>query len=85
LNTLIGINNRNLENFQVDLNTTIELVKILPEHITIVSESGIQSKEDISRLKSASVDAVLVGEHLMRSENTAESLQTLKGWCSSAG
>jgi len=83
VNTLIGINNRNLENFSVDLNTTINLSDKLPGHIITVSESGIHSKEDIDKLKSASVNAVLVGEHLMRSDNTAESLCELKGWCCS--
>ncbi len=85
LNTLIGINNRNLEDFNVDLNTTTNLVKILPEHVITVSESGIRCKENIDKLKAAAVNAVLVGEHLMRSDNTAESLQELKGWCRSAG
>ena len=81
LNTLIGVNNRNLENFSVDLNTTIKLSKELPDFTTIVSESGIHSKEDINKLNSASVNAVLVGEHLMRSNNTADALRELKGWC----
>jgi len=85
LNTLIGINNRNLENFSVDLNTTLNLLKILPDHILTVSESGIHSREDIYQLRSASVNAVLVGEYLMRSDNTDESLRELKGWCRSAG
>lgn len=64
---LIGINNRNLNDFTVDLNTTIRLLRLIPADIPVVSESGISSREDILRLRAAGVKAVLIGESLMRS------------------
>lgn len=64
--SLIGINNRNLRTFEVDLETTFELVKRVPEGKIVVSESGINSRDDLLRLREAGVDAVLIGESLMR-------------------
>lgn len=81
LNKLIGINNRNLESFNVDLSSTAELRKYLPDDVFIVSESGIHSREDILYLKQNKVNAILVGEHLMKSDNIQESLFELKRWC----
>jgi indole-3-glycerol phosphate synthase len=81
LNRIIGINNRNLENFDVDLNTTSVICAVLPEDIIVVSESGIKSKEDLEIIKELPVNAVLAGEHLMSAENTDEALGQLKGWC----
>jgi indole-3-glycerol phosphate synthase len=64
---LIGINNRNLRTFQVDLNTTIEMIeKVRESKRILVSESGIQSPEDVAKLSSAGVGAFLVGEAFMR-------------------
>lgn len=63
---LIGINNRDLRTFEVDLETTFELVKRVPEGKIVVSESGIDSRDDLLRLREAGVDAVLIGESLMR-------------------
>lgn len=64
---LIGINNRNLGDFTVDLNTTFRLQRLIPRDIPVVSESGISSREDIRRLRAAGIKAVLIGESLMRS------------------
>ena len=72
---LIGINNRNLNDFTVDLNTTFRLQRLLPEHIPVVSESGIASRQDMTRLREAGVAAALIGESLMRSANQSGTLQ----------
>lgn len=80
LNKIIGINNRNLETFEVNIKTTAEIVSQLPEEIITVSESGINTKGDIEFLKKLSVDTVLVGEHFMRSGDLGESLQQLIKW-----
>ncbi len=82
INKLVGINNRNLENFVTDINTTVRLLKELPDDILIVSESGISGKDDIDKLKDAGVNAILVGELLMRS-NIEDKLKELNGWCKS--
>jgi len=63
---IIGINNRNLKNFTVNLDTTQKLLKNIPNNITVVSESGIKKAGDIKYLNSIGVDAVLVGEIFMR-------------------
>jgi len=76
---LIGINNRNLQTFQVDLATTIRLRPMIEPGITVVSESGIHSLEDVLRLHDADIDAILVGEFLMRRSNPAEAVRELLG------
>jgi indole-3-glycerol phosphate synthase len=81
LNKLIGINNRNLETFFTNIETTEKLSSLLPDHITLVSESGINSKANLQRLKKAKVDAVLVGEFLMMTNNINENIIKLKDWC----
>ncbi|MBN1905463.1 MAG: indole-3-glycerol phosphate synthase TrpC [Deltaproteobacteria bacterium] len=64
---IIGINNRDLDTFHVDINTTMELVKHVPKECILVSESGIESGDDIRKLKGKGVNAVLVGSALMSS------------------
>jgi indole-3-glycerol phosphate synthase len=64
---LIGINNRNLDDFSVDLDTTFRLQRLIPPGIPVVSESGIASREDMQRLRAAGITAALIGESLMRS------------------
>jgi indole-3-glycerol phosphate synthase len=63
---VIGINNRNLSDFGVDLTVTFELLTDVPAGKTVVSESGIHTREDVEELEQVGVDAVLVGEALMR-------------------
>ena len=63
---LIGVNNRNLNDFSVSLETTFRLRRQIPDGIPVVSESGISTIEDIRRLKAAGVKAALIGESLMR-------------------
>ncbi len=66
---LIGINNRNLKTFTTDLATTEQLAEEVPEHITLVSESGLKTTEDAQRVLDAGASAILVGESLMRHED----------------
>jgi indole-3-glycerol phosphate synthase len=81
LNNLIGINNRNLNDYSVDLNTCINITSNLPKDIMVVAESGINKKADVQLLNESNINAILVGEYLMRSEDIKESLTQLKKWC----
>lgn len=81
LNDIIGINNRNLEDFSVDISTTMNISETLPNNIIIVSESGIDSQAKIELLKGSKVNAILVGEYLMRSKDISKSLNELIQWC----
>jgi indole-3-glycerol phosphate synthase len=72
---IIGINNRDLATFDVDLAVTENLCRHVPDEIVLVSESGIKSAEDVSRMQACGVDAVLIGEALMRGELSIEELQ----------
>jgi indole-3-glycerol phosphate synthase len=81
LNTMIGINNRNLEDFSVNLETTKQIASEIPGNVTVVSESGIGKKENIYFLKTTNTKAILVGEHLMASKDIKSSLKQLKEWC----
>jgi indole-3-glycerol phosphate synthase len=65
---LIGINNRNLATFEIDLAVTETLSEEVPQEIILVSESGIKTAEDLARIKACGVDAVLIGEALMRGQ-----------------
>lgn len=76
---LIGVNNRNLQTFVVDLNTSLDLRKQVPDHILFVSESGIRTADDVTKLREAGADGVLVGEVLMRSPDIGRQLQILRG------
>jgi indole-3-glycerol phosphate synthase len=66
---LIGINNRNLATFEVDLGVTETLSEQVPDEIVLVSESGIRTADDLARIKASGVDAVLIGEALMRGKS----------------
>ena len=66
---IIGINNRNLATFQVDLGVTEMLSEEVPAEVILVSESGIRSAEDLARVRGCGVDAVLIGEALMRAQS----------------
>ena len=74
---IIGVNNRDLRTFQVDLNTALRLGKNIPPGVLKVAESGIGSGADISRLRDAGYEAFLVGESLMRAEFPGEALKEL--------
>lgn len=76
---IIGVNNRDLKTFNVDIKNSINLRKFVPSDILFVSESGIKTNEQIKELQANNVNAVLIGETFMRSENKAKELQILKG------
>lgn len=75
---IIGINNRDLSTFKVDITTTLKLRKYLPDDVCIVSESGIKSKGDIKLIKSVGVDAVLIGSYFMKSKSITEAIKCLE-------
>ena len=78
---LIGINNRNLANFTVSLATTLRLRPLLPPEAIVVSESGISSREDVVALRSVHINAILVGEALVRSPDPEGRVRELiNGW-----
>ena len=75
---LIGINNRNLKDFTMDLGTTFRLKKMIPEGIPVVSESGLRDQADIRSLAEAGITAALIGETLMRAGTDGNVLQGLR-------
>jgi len=74
---IIGINNRNLHTFETDIATTFRLRETIPTDRVVVSESGIYSREDVTRLREANVQAMLVGESLMRSPDIGQQVRCL--------
>ena len=75
---LVGVNNRDLNTFEVNLQHSMAMRQELPPDLCFVSESGIDSREDMEILEKGDVDAVLVGEALMRSENIGEAVHSLR-------
>ena len=76
---LIGVNNRNLKDFTVDIHNSMRLRKLAPEDAVFVAESGIRTAEDIQELRNGGVNAVLIGETLMRSSDKKKMLDELRG------
>ena len=76
---IVGVNNRDLRTFQIDMNNSICLRKMAPDNVVFVSESGIRTPEDIRILYENKVDAVLIGETLMRSPDKKAALESLNG------
>jgi indole-3-glycerol phosphate synthase len=72
---LIGVNNRNLKTFEVDLATTERLAEEVPDEILLVSESGIKTLEDAQRVLDAGANAVLIGEALMRAHDPSREIE----------
>ena len=75
---IVGVNNRNLKDFTVDINNSIRLRELVPEDIIFVSESGIESPADVQVLKENGTDAVLIGEMLMRSDDKSGLIKAMK-------
>ena len=75
--SLIGINNRDLRTFEVDLRTTLRLKREIPSRTKVISESGIKSSQDVKILQEAGVNGILVGETLMRSPDPASKIREL--------
>ena len=78
---IVGVNNRNLKDFTVDINNSVRLREMVPENILFVSESGMKTRQDIERLEQNGTNAVLIGETLMRSADKKAALQELRGQC----
>ena len=76
---IIGVNNRNLRDFTVDITNSIRLRNLVPSEILFVAESGIKTRADVAELENAGVNGVLIGETLMRSKNKKAMLDELKG------
>ena len=74
---IIGINNRNLDTFETNLETTLQLRHRVPEDKIVVSESGIKTRADVLALEEAGIDAILIGETLMRSRNISQKIKEL--------
>lgn len=77
--TLVGVNNRDLRTFRTDLGLTLKLAPRVPAGVTLVAESGIRTPEDVRRLGGAGIDAVLVGESLMRQSDLTAAARAIVG------
>ncbi len=77
--TLIGVNNRDLRTFEVDLQHTVRLRQLVPDNCLLVGESGIATPDDVALLEAAGVDAILVGESLMRQTDIGAAVRNLLG------
>jgi indole-3-glycerol phosphate synthase len=78
---IIGVNNRDLQDFSVHLKTSLELVQDIPEDCIAVSESGLRTREDLVRLSEAGFDAFLIGERLMQQNDPGQALRALLQPC----
>ncbi len=76
---IVGVNNRDLKTFAVNLETSIALVERIPDGCLAISESGLRARADLDRLRAAGFDAFLVGEHLMQAADPARALRALLG------
>ena len=76
---IIGVNNRNLKDFTVDINNSVRLREMIPDEVIFVSESGMKEPADIHRLRENHTDAVLIGETFMRSPDKKKMLDELRG------
>jgi len=76
---VIGVNNRNLKTFEVNIENSVALRKMVPPEIVFVSESGIKTPEDVKILRDNGTNAVLIGETLMRSGDKSQEIKKLKG------
>ena len=75
---VIGVNNRDLETFEVDIGLSAKLRRLVPDNILFVAESGISKKEDVDILRQAGVDALLIGEQIMRADDKKEAIKCLR-------
>jgi len=84
---IIGVNNRNLQTFEVDFDNTARLRALIPAEIAVVGESGLKSPDDVRAMRAAGVDAVLVGETLVRSKDVAATTRAFvaAGWGKEVG
>lgn len=76
---IIGVNNRNLKNFNVDTDNSRRMRELVPQNVLFVSESGVKSADDVALLREIGAEAVLIGETLMRAEDKEKKLNELRG------
>jgi indole-3-glycerol phosphate synthase len=76
-NPMVGINNRNLHSFEVSLDNTYQLLEKIPDNRIVITESGIHSREDVAAMRQQKVNAFLVGEAFMRSEEPGDRLSEM--------
>ncbi len=76
---VLGVNNRNLKDFTVDTENSRRLRALIPDDVLYVSESGVQTAEDVALLREVGADAVLIGETLMRAPDKTAKLAELRG------
>ena len=76
---ILGVNNRNLKDFSVDINNSLRLREMVPPEVIFVAESGIKTCQDVRALKAAGVNACLIGETLMRADDKATMIRSLRG------
>jgi len=76
---LVGVNNRDLNTFEIDLHHSIRVKQSLPENIAMVSESGIFTNDEVKLMAKNNVDAILVGESLMRADDIGQAVKALLG------
>ena len=76
---LVGVNNRDLRTFQIDLQHTVRMRERIPAEYVVVGESGIHSRADVELLQAAGVNAILVGEHLMAKPDIGSAVDELLG------
>jgi indole-3-glycerol phosphate synthase len=76
---IVGVNNRDLRTFQVDLETTARLRALVPDDVVLVAESGVHTPDDVARLADIGADAMLVGEALVRAEDVGAKVRELVG------
>lgn len=81
LHKIVGINNRDLKTFEVDINKSIEISRLIPGNVCVVGESGFSDKTSVDKVKNEKIDALLVGEHFMRAKNISAELKQFKEWC----
>ena len=76
---IIGVNNRDLKDFSIDIGNSGKLRSLVPDDVIYIAESGIRTAEDVQALRQVGVDAVLIGETLMRAEDKKKMLSSLRG------
>lgn len=81
IHKIVGINNRDLKTFNVDINNSIEISKLIPENVCVVGESGFSDITSVDKVKNEKIDALLIGEHFMRAQNISDELKKFKEWC----
>ena len=77
---IIGVNNRNLKDFTVDVHNSERLRRLVPKEVMFVAESGIKTAQDIDVLRAADVNGVLIGETMMLSDDKSVMLKSLRGY-----